>query len=83
MSVLRVWLTAIVLALSNWLATAIVLDVDDPSEYRISAFYPSRCLKCLIACVDTKVLQNQFVMLPPLSHMACKPYTMATRLAVF
>ncbi|KAF7504619.1 hypothetical protein GJ744_002046 [Endocarpon pusillum] len=37
MSVLRVWLTAIVLALSNWLATAIVLDVDDPKSIRDAA----------------------------------------------
>ncbi len=36
MRVLRVWLTAIVLALSNWPAVAIVLDVDDPSESKIS-----------------------------------------------
>lgn len=32
MRVLGVWFTAIVLALSNWPAVAIVLDVDDPSE---------------------------------------------------
>jgi Glycosyl hydrolase family 76 len=33
MRVLQLWLTVIVLAISNWPAKAMVLDVDDPSEY--------------------------------------------------
>ncbi len=46
MCVLRIWLTAVVLTLSNWPAVAIVLDVDDPSESKIfdsiSATFGSR-----------------------------------------
>lgn len=69
----QVWLTALLLAISNSPAVAIVLDVDDPSECSIFALsvYPE-------SPPTPGLYQVRFVMLQPRLLMACNPSTMVT-----